>query len=333
VEALNLASLPKYLSDEASAWALLERLRWADGSPVCPHCGTKDSAHYFLTAKSGTRTTRMGNITYRRLWKCRNKECRKQFSVLVGTVFEASKVPVSKWLLAVYLMSAGKNGVSALELQRQLGLGSYQTAWFMAHRLREAMRREPVASLMSGTVVADETWVGGKPKNRHQQGKVRPKSGKGLAGTPKDKTPVMAPIEKGTGNVRARVMTEVTGPTLRKALTDHVDMANTVLHTDGHQGYRAIGREMAGHEYVDHGNHEYVRGDVSTNLAESFFAQYKRSLDGTFHNVSKHHLDRYTDEFEFRWNTRKLSDQRRVEAIIDGTAGKRLTYRPLSNGR
>src|SRR5437763_6963719 len=156
MEQLNLASLPKYLSDEAEAWALLERLRWADGEPVCPHCGTKDSAHYFVKAKSGYRSTRMGNVSFRRLWKCRNKECYKQFSVLVGTIFESSKVPVSKWLLALYLMGAGKNGISALELERHLGV-AHQTAWFMGHRLREAMKREALAGLLScGTVVSDE---------------------------------------------------------------------------------------------------------------------------------------------------------------------------------
>ncbi len=148
MEALNLATLPKYLSNEASAWELLERLRWPDGEPVCPHCGTKDAKHYFIAAKSGERKTKAGNVTYRRLWRCRGKACRKQFSVMVGTIFESSKIPASKWLLAMWLMGAGKNSISALELQRHLGI-SYQTAWFLGHRLREAMQREPVFSLLS----------------------------------------------------------------------------------------------------------------------------------------------------------------------------------------
>lgn len=327
METLNLATLPKYLSDESEAWLLLERLRWGtDGTQVCPHCGSIGE-HYFIAAKSGTRETRMGNKSYRRLWKCR--DCKTQFSVLVGTVFESSKVPVSKWLLAMWLMGAGKNGVSALELQRHLGV-AYQTAWFIGHRLREAMTREPLAAMLSGTVVADETWVGGKPKNRHRQGQPQGQGGKGKAGTPKDKTPVFALVEKGSGQVRTKIVTDVTGPTLRKAMGEVIDMPNTVLHTDGHQPYRAIGAEMAGHEYVDHSSWEYVRDDVSTNLAESFFAQFKRSLDGTFHNVSREHLNRYMTEFEFRWNTRKVTDQRRVQTMIDGAAGRRLTYRPLT---
>jgi transposase-like protein len=144
---LVLASLPKYLADEASAWQLLERLRWK-GTPVCPHCGTISPDHYFIAARSGSRTTAKGSTSYRRIWKCREKGCHKQFSVLVGTIFESSKIPVSKWLLAIWLMNAGKNGVSSLELQRQLGIGSYQTAWFMNHRIREAMKREPLAALL-----------------------------------------------------------------------------------------------------------------------------------------------------------------------------------------
>lgn len=327
MEQLNLAQLPKYLSDESAAWELLERLRWSDGVPVCPHCGTKDPGHYFLKAKAGTRETSTGQASYRRLWKCREKACRRQFSVLVGTIFESSKVPVSKWLLAIWLTGAGKNGVSSLELQRHLGI-AYQTAWFMSHRLREAMRRDPVASLLSGVVVVDETWVGGAPKNRHQQGRPRPKTGKGLAGMPKDKTPVMALIAKG-GEARTRVITDVKAPTLRKALTEEVDLATTTLHTDGHKAYRQVGRQALAHEYVDHSSYEFVRGDVSTNEAESFFAQFKRSLDGTFHNVSHDHLHRYADEFTWRWNTRRMTDSVRVQDLIDRMVGKRLTYRPL----
>jgi len=330
MEALNLATLPKYLSDEASAWQLLERLRWPDGVPVCPHCGTKDSKHYFISAKSGERKTKAGAVTYRRLWRCRDKACRKQFSVMVGTIFESSKIPASKWLLAMWLMGAGKNSVSALELQRHLGI-SYQTAWFLGHRLREAMQREPVFSLLSGTVVVDETFVGGAPKNRHRQGRAsRLPSGAGSRKGPMyDKTPVVALISKETGEARTRVVADVTGATLRKAIAQDVDMPNTVLHTDGHSGYKWFRSEMAGHEYVDHSAYEYVRGDVSTNMAESFFAQFKRSVDGTFHNVSRQHLSRYADEFAFRWNTSKMTDAQRVQALIDNTPGRRLTYRPL----
>ncbi|HVA08563.1 MAG TPA: IS1595 family transposase [Acidimicrobiales bacterium] len=333
MEQLNLATLPKYLSNEAAAWELLERLRW-DGKPVCPHCGTISEDHYFIAARSGERKTRTGQTTYRRLWKCREKGCRKQFSVLVGTIFESSKIPVSKWLLAIWLMSAGKNSVSAMELKRHLGI-AYQSAWFMGHRLREAMTRQPLAGLLSGTVVADETYVGGLPKNKHRQGRpvYLPGGGRGRAGTPHHKTPVLALVSKNTGEVRTRVMADVNGSTLRQAIKQEVDAPNTVLHTDGLKAYKKISSDFAGHEYVRHEKYEYVRGDVSTNMAESFFAQFKRSVDGTFHNVSKAHLGRYADEFAFRWTTSKMSDAERVQKMVDQSVGKRLTYRPLTDGR
>jgi len=285
-----------------------------------------DPQHYFIAAKSGERKTRAGTVTYRRLWRCRDKDCRKQFSVLIGTIFESSKVPVSKWLLAMWLMGAGKNGVSALELQRHLGI-SYQTAWFMAHRLREAMTREPLSGLLSGTIVADESYVGGDPKNRHAN-----KRTKGVTGRGTDKTPVMALVHQESGQVRTRVLTNVTGASLRRVLTEHVDPATSQLHTDAFSGYRSLGREFASHGTVDHSAGEYVKDGVTTNEVESFFAQFKRSLDGTHHNVSKEHLGRYLTEFEFRWNTRKLSDAERVQSLVDKAVGKRLTYRPLTNG-
>ncbi len=322
MEPLNLATLPKYLSDEGAAWELLERLRWPEGQVVCPHCGVIDPAHYFIAARSGERKTRTGQTTYRRLWRCRH--CRKQFSVLVGTIFESSKIPVSKWLLAMWLFNAGKNGVSALELQRHLGV-SYQTAWFLGHRLREAVTREPLSSLLSGTVVADETWVGGEPKNRHANKRVGSKQGL------TDKTPVVALVHKESGEVRTRVVANVNGENLRQVLTSHVDPATTHLHTDSAQVYMPLGKKFASHGTVNHSIGEYVRDGVSTNEAESFFAQFKRSLDGTHHNVSKDHLHRYATEFEFRWNTRKMTDAERVQKIIGASVGKRLTYRPLTD--
>jgi transposase-like protein len=144
-----------------------------------------------------------------------------------------------------------------------------------------------------------------------------------------DKTPVVALISKETGEARTRVVANVQGRTLRKAIAEDVDLPNAVLHTDGHKGYRWASRDAAGHEFVDHSSYEYVRGNVSTNMAESFFAQFKRSVDGTFHNVSRQHLSRYADEFAFRWNTSKMTDAQRVQALVDNTPGRRLTYRPL----
>lgn len=322
MEPLNLATLPKYVSNEAAAWELLERLRWPEGQVVCPHCGVIDAAHYFIASRSGERKTRTGATSYRRLWRCR--ACRKQFSVLVGTIFESSKIPVSKWLLAMWLFNAGKNGVSAKELERQLGI-AYQSAWFMAHRLREAMTRRPLSTLLAGTIVSDETWVGGSPKNRHGA-----RYGRGRKAQD-DKTPVVALVHKESGEVRTRVVANVNGANLRQMMADNVDIASSHLQTDSARPYVSIGWEFRSHESVNHFRSEYVRGNVTTNPAESFFAQFKRSLTGTHHNVSKEHLQRYASEFEFRWNTSKMTDAERVQTMVDVSVGKRLTYRPLTD--
>ena len=322
MENLTLSSLPRYLVNETAAWELLERLRWPNGQVVCPHCGVVSESHYFIASRSGERKTPKGTITYRRLWRCR--DCRQQFSVLVGTIFESSKVPVSKWLLAMWLMAAGKNGVSSKELQRHLEV-TYQTAWHMNHRIREAMTREPLATLWTGTVVSDETWVGGEPKNRHAKDRVGGKSGK------TDKTPVVALVHKETGQVRVKVVPNVNGKNLAAMLNETCKPAETHLHTDAAPVYKTLAPEFASHGSVNRSAGEYARDGISTNQAESFFAQFKRSLDGTHHNVSKEHLQRYASEFEFRWNTSHMTDSERVQSLVDGTQGKRLPYKPLVN--
>ena len=159
METLNIASLAPYFTDEAAAWELLESLRWPDGQAECPHCGEVGNAT-LLKPRSGQATTSTGKVSYRRTWKCRNKTCRRKFSVLVGSIFEDSKVPVSKWLMAFYLLTASKNGVAAYELHRTLGVTN-KTAWFMFHRIREAMKAGPLADMLRGTIVADEAFIGG----------------------------------------------------------------------------------------------------------------------------------------------------------------------------
>jgi hypothetical protein len=179
-------------------------------------------------------------------------------------------------------------------------------------------------------LVADETYIGGKPKNKHRQGQGRKPYGPGSkTGVQYDKTAVLSLIDKGTGEVRSRVMTDVTAASLRKAIAEQVDLGATVLHTDKHPAYKQVGWEMAGHEAVDHSRNEYVRGDVSTNQAENFFGQLKRSIDGTHHRVSTVHLHRYLAEFDYRYTTRELSDTARMRRMIGQTAGRRLSYRPL----
>ena len=317
----NFFSLMQRLTDETAAYQLLEELRW-DGVPVCPHCGSKDEKHYFLKPRDGARQTRTGATTYRRLWKCR--DCRKQFSALTGTVMHGSKIAVRIWLLVMFEMCASKNGVSTREIQRKYGL-TEKSAWFMSHRIREAMRRDPLAGLLSGVVVADETWIGGEPKNRHGH-----RYGQGGQGRT-DKTPVMALVDKQSGEVRGHVIPNVRGTTLRRVLMEEVDAPRTTLHTDGAASYAKIAPSFAGHEAVDHAIGEYVRGDASTNLAECYFSQLKRSIDGTHHAVSRKHLQRYVDEHSFRFSTRKLSDGERASVLVGRTAGRRLTYRPVGD--
>jgi transposase-like protein len=280
---------------------------------------------YFLNPDNGSsRKTRTGSHSQRRVWKC--ADCRKQFSVLTGTIMHGTKIEIRKWVLVMFEMAASKNGMSAREIQRKYDLTA-EAAWFMAHRIREAMKRDPIAGLFTGRVVADETWYGGRHKNRH---KNDPRSrGKGVM---EDKAPIMSLISRETGEVRSRVVNDVKVDNLRAVLTEHVDPKLTHLHTDTSGPYRGGLSEFASHSMVNHRIGEYVRGDVSTNQAESYFAQLKRSLDGTHHHVSRVHLQRYVDEFDFRFSTRKLADSERMALIIDGTTGRRLTYRKPTQG-
>ncbi len=233
VEGLNLSTIAKLFSDETAAWQYLEQTRWPNG-PICPHCGIVNHA-YFLEPESGIRTTRTGDTSYRRLWKC--GDCRQKFSVLVGTIFEDSHIPVSKWLLAVHLMCAGKNGVSALELSRQLGI-AYRSAWFMAHRIRYAMARPPLVDKLSGTVEADETYIGGKAHG---------KRGRGAA----NKTPVVTLVER-DGEARSQVVANVTGENIGAILHEQVKPDATLV-TDSYPVYTKPGKDFAAHHTVDHG--------------------------------------------------------------------------------
>jgi transposase-like protein len=312
-EIQNLSQLAKHFSDEAEAWKLVERLRWSNG-PVCPHCGAVNKA-YYLEPTQGTRKTRTGKVTYRRVWKC--AECREQFSVLVGTIFEDSHIPLSKWLLAIHMLCAGKNGVSALELSRTLNL-AYRSAWFMAHRIRYAMERPPLVDKLQGVVESDETYIGGKPR---QKAKTRSESAKRRLD---NKTPVHTLVERG-GEARSRALKRVTGETLGKTLQENVAPSATLM-TDELKAYQALGRQFAKHETVNHREGEYARHGVHVNTAEGYFSQLKRSIDGTHHHVSERHLPRYLAEFDYRYNTRKIKDGERTERAIRQTVGKRLRY-------
>jgi transposase-like protein len=336
---LTLKSLRERVQDETDAYLLLEELRW-HGEPVCPHCGNKKA--YFLNPQGGARGTgpkrHDGQRTksVRRVWKC--AACRKQFSVLTGTIFHGTKVSLADWLTVMVLMSSAKNGISAREVERLIGV-TPETAWFMLHRLRESMKREPLVGMLRGVVVADESYIGGKFANRHKNDKrARPErvkpGGRRGGGPAADKTIVLSLVSQETGEVRSRVIPDVTGASLRKAIAEEVDMASTVLFTDEHAPYRQLRPELLDHATVNHKADEYVRyeGDrvVTSNAVEGYFSQLKRSLDGTHHHVSSEHLHRYLNEFDFKYTTRKLSDPARLQQMVDGAAGRRLSYKPLT---
>lgn len=314
---LNQSTIAKMYSDESEAYKFLESILWKNGV-VCPHCGCIDKSKY-LEPRDGLRKTRKGKETYRRVWQC--DECNQQFSVLVNTIFEDSHIPLSKWLLAIHEMNAAKNGVAALELQRKLGLGSYHTAWFMAHRIRYAITRDPLATMLKGTVEADETYIGGKAKNMHKAKRERVIQGRGTVG----KTAVLTVVARG-GEARSQVVANVDDATVRPPLKANVD-PSAILNTDTLPVYNQVGKEFAKHETVDHGAGEYVRGKAHINTAEGYFSQLKRSISGTYHHVSEKHLPRYLAEFDYRYTTRNENDGDRMVHAIEQMGGKRLTYR------
>ena len=315
------------LRTEADAWAFIEELRWPDG-PVCSHCGNVGAT--FIQPTNGiSRKTRTGAETQRRVWRC--LDCRKQFSAITGTVFHGTRASLRTWVLVFFEMCYAKNGVSAQEVHRKFGVCP-RTAWFMLHRIREAMKTDALVAVMRGTIIADETWIGGEPSNRHKNHVApvpfNPSEGRRNAKT--DKTSVLSLINAETGEVRSRIVPDVSGPTLRKAIAESVDIAGSTLWSDGWKGYRPFASEFIAHEWVDHSEGEYVRGDVTTNAAEGFFSQLKRSIDGTHHHVSVEHLPRYLAEFDFRYSTRKLTDTARMSRLMGQTGGRRLTYKRVS---
>ena len=292
-----------YFLDKDKARKRLEALRWPDG-PICPHCGS---------IKAWKLDTRPG------LYKCGEYQCRKQFTVTVGTVFERSHVPLNKWLMAVYLMCSSKKGISSHQLHRTLGV-TYKTAWFMSHRIREAMHDDSGEILGSGggAVEADEMFLGGKPPKRKT-----PKAG-GSA----HKMKVLSLVERG-GRVRSFRVPNIKAETLQPILMDEISH-NAKLMTDGGGQYRGLDKHFAEHNTVDHSSGEYARGDVYTNTLESYFGVMKRGISGVYQHVSKQHLHRYCAEFDHRFTYRTAngySDMERTDLALKSIAGKRLTYR------
>ena len=282
MDKITLGNMAARIPTEADAYAYLEALRWPE-KPVCPHCGVIDD-HYFLQPQNGfSRVTTRGSISERRVWKC--KHCRKQFSATTNTVFHGSKVPLRTWLFVLFEMASNKNGIAAREISRKYGVAP-KTAWFMTQRIREAMANDSTGKL-SGNIVADETYIGGKPENWHKNDPRRAKDGYSTA----RKTPVVALISEETGEIRAKVVTNVTGPRIRNVIQENVQVSTSTLHSDSAPVYLTIGKQMVAHHVVNHHIGQYIT-DLSdgTNKAENFFSQLKRSIDGTHHSCEQRAL-------------------------------------------
>jgi transposase-like protein len=302
-------SAPRF-HDEDAAREHIEASRWPN-SANCPLCGS-------------LKVRRMEGKTQAGMFLC--NDCRGKFTCRTGTVMERSHVPLHKWLLAIHLMASSKKGISAHQLMRNLGLGSYRTAWFLAHRIREAMglTAEDASGPLGGEgeiIEADTTYIGGKEKNKH----VNKRNAKNIGGA--GKQIVHALVER-NGRVRSHHIPSVSGKTLRPVLDKHADRKSSLM-TDTAGGYLHVGREFSRHEMVDHGADEYVRGDAHTNTVEGYFSILKRGLTGVYHSVSEAHLHRYLAEFDFRYSTRSrlgIEDAERAARALKGAEGKRLMY-------
>lgn len=295
--------------NETAAREWLEARIWKDGR-TCPHCGV-DNESTLMKGKSH----RPG------LYQC--NACREPFTVTVGTLYERSKIPLHKWLAATQLLMSSKKGMSALQIGRMLGI-SKKSSWFLMMRIRESLRGTDLAPMGGEGKIfeADETYVGGKEKNKH----VGRRNKKNIGGTGKEA--VFSLVER-KGKVRSHHVGDVSAKTLRPILTAQINTASTLM-TDGAGQYRHMGESFARHASVNHEINEYVRGDVHTQTIESYFAILKRGIMGTYHHVSPQHLKRYLGEFDYRYNERealKVDDYLRFEKSVPGIVGKRVTYR------
>ena len=312
---MNLAELTPIAADEEKAFTLVESILWPNGA-VCPHCEENKRVNKLPPQRTkASKKHPQGKPVYG-LWKC--YRCRKQFTVRVKTIFEDSHIPLGKWLLAMHAMCSSKKGVSAAQLQRELGL-SYKSAWHMCHRVRVAMSEKSLGPKLGGSgttriVEADETYIGGKLSNNLHKDKTEAAGKKSI---------VLTLVER-EGRARTFVVPNTGGTTLRYFPIYNVEGTAHIV-TDSHGSYRGLHKHFASHSAIDHSK-EYVRGIVHTNFAESYHSLLKRGIVGTFHHISEKHLPRYLREFEFRWNSRKDTDAERTEAAIRGAEGKRLMY-------
>ena len=297
-----------FFADNDAAIQFVADMRWPDGEQACGKCGSV-AEHYFMKT--------------RKRWKCR--DCRHQFSVKVGTIFEGSPIKLSKWMPAVWMLANCKNGISSYELARALGV-TQKTAWFMLHRIREAMKDEDFR-MFDGEVEADEVYIGGKAKNMHIEKRKRVIKGTGGVG----KVAVMGLLERPRGAAHSLVRTMILDETTRARMQGEIRKniePGASIYTDQHGGYYGLAKDYM-HEVVDHAS-EYVRGRVHTNGLENFWSLVKRALHGTYVSIEPFHVFRYLDEQAFRFNTRAANDGQRFVRLVKHVVGKRLTYDELT---
>jgi transposase-like protein len=316
---LNLIALAQHFSDEDKAREFLEKLRWPDG-PVCPKCGEINNAY-----KLEPKPSKKGTHVRKGVWKCGG--CREQFTVTVGTIFEDTHIPLSKWLLAYHLLCASKKGMSAHQLHRMLKV-TYRSAWFMAHRIRYTMTQEPLSSKLEGIIEIDEAYIGGKRRHGHPLAVKPGVRAQDRLGPFADKAAVVSVLQRG-GRVQSRHMERVTAENLRTVVNQEVD-ENAHVMTDNSFALKGALMERK-HDQVNHTAKEYVRYEngvcITTNSIEGYFATLKRGINGVYHHVGKQHLHRYLSEFDFRYNSRKEKDGDRTLMALKSTGGKRLMLR------
>lgn len=298
----NLVQLMQYFSDENVCLEHLKAMRWKDGI-YCPNCGCK----------------KVYSFSDNKRYKC--SDCRKQFTAKVGSIFENTKIPLQKWFVAIYLVSSHKKGISSLQLSKDLGI-TQKNAWFLLHRLRHASTTDAFNAPLSNTVEADETYIGGKEKNKHKNKKTEGTQGRSTL----TKTPVLAVVER-KGFVKAVKSNNVDGRAIGQFITNNVVLGSNLM-TDEYRIYQSV-KWLYKHNFVKHGEGQYVIDDCHTNTIEGFFSLLKRGIVGIYHSVSAKHLDNYLNEFTFRYNSKEISEHDRFNMMLSATDNKRLTYQNL----